>query len=274
MTDGTYIDDSELYVFTPSPSGGKQRTAARSDVEHEGPIHEVADSHTAKIDVVVRYAFLVGARAVVDVDTAPEDAARAVKAALTAELPSVFRVVLVDAANTTLEHLDGGLSLPRAAARKDGESRITFRFTPSDPRAAELARKHALDLAGGVSKTTEKLIRDALAKGFEGVYTRPQVRQQIQRVVKNRERAKTIARHESMWLSNEGQRLGWKEARRAGNLRSMRRRWIVTRDDRLCPFCAPLSGKTATLHGRYPLDGGDGPPLHVLCRCTEGLIEV
>lgn len=38
--------------------------------------------------------------------------------------------------------------------------------------------------------------------------------------------------------------------------------WLTTRDERVCPECAPRDGK------RYPLDTLELPPLHPQCRCT------
>lgn len=39
-----------------------------------------------------------------------------------------------------------------------------------------------------------------------------------------------------------------------------------------CDECEALDGKTTRLNGEYPDPGGDGPPLHVSCRCSEGIV--
>jgi SPP1 gp7 family putative phage head morphogenesis protein len=38
--------------------------------------------------------------------------------------------------------------------------------------------------------------------------------------------------------------------------------WLTTRDERVCPVCAPRDGK------RYPLNTIERPPIHPQCRCT------
>lgn len=61
------------------------------------------------------------------------------------------------------------------------------------------------------------------------------------------QRAVLIARTEIMTAANDGQRALWRQAAQAGELN--------------------------LLDGQYPGDGGQGPPLHPDCRCTEGLVE-
>mgnify|MGYP001557962905 CR=1 FL=1 len=39
--------------------------------------------------------------------------------------------------------------------------------------------------------------------------------------------------------------------------------WLTARDDRVCPICAPLDGRT------WPLGQGERPPRHPRCRCTS-----
>jgi hypothetical protein len=38
-------------------------------------------------------------------------------------------------------------------------------------------------------------------------------------------------------------------------------RWVTARDERVCPECGPLQGRT------WPEGEGEVPPLHVNCRC-------
>jgi hypothetical protein len=46
--------------------------------------------------------------------------------------------------------------------------------------------------------------------------------------------------------------------------------WIAAGDP--CPECEVLDGEEVDLGEDYPGDGGDGPPLHPNCRCTEGVV--
>ena len=70
---------------------------------------------------------------------------------------------------------------------------------------------------------------------------------------------------------HQGQREVWEQAVEDGLLDAgMKRTWIVTADDRLCPICEPLDGETADLDGLFAGEF-EGPPAHPNCRCTEGL---
>lgn len=90
-----------------------------------------------------------------------------------------------------------------------------------------------------------------------------------------RQRALVIARTETLRASNEGQRQLWHQAVQAGLLSGHERReWIATPDERECPICEELDGKTAGLHEDFESasEGGIiGPPAHPNCRCTTGI---
>jgi len=92
-----------------------------------------------------------------------------------------------------------------------------------------------------------------------------------------RQRAQVIARHELIQAANEGRRLQWEREARDGLIVPDRweREWvaIVPSDGRTCPYCEEQDGQHAPINGVYP-DGSDGPPGHVLCRCTEVLRRV
>ena len=85
-------------------------------------------------------------------------------------------------------------------------------------------------------------------------------------------RAYRIARHETMSAANAGQHQMWQQAQENGLLRKTQtKEWIVTPDDRLCEICAPLNGSVALLNEPFPDIGVQGPPAHIMCRCTMGL---
>lgn len=76
-----------------------------------------------------------------------------------------------------------------------------------------------------------------------------------------------------MKAASEAQRQLWEQAVEGGVISGDQRRvWIVTNDERLCPICNALDGAEADLDGQYPDPGGEGPPQHPACRCTEGLV--
>lgn len=97
-----------------------------------------------------------------------------------------------------------------------------------------------------------------------------------------RHRAKTIARFESLFASNSGALAGIRHAAAAGRLpATVRKVWLVARDERLCPRCRSIpeiqpdgvglddvfewrvSGRRKDRSGTI-----DVAPLHPLCRCT------
>ena len=93
-------------------------------------------------------------------------------------------------------------------------------------------------------------------------------------------RAKTIARTETIRASNAGQREIWSQAAEQGLLdeNSVRRGWVVTPDDRLCPICEPIPEMNpdgVPLNGLFDTPNGpmEGPPAHPNCRCAEAIIK-
>jgi hypothetical protein len=85
-----------------------------------------------------------------------------------------------------------------------------------------------------------------------------------------RSRVSTIASHETITASLEGQRQLWKQAADAGVLTGNEiREWIVFEP---CPQCAAYANERTRLG--QPYHGGVmGPPLHIKCRCTEGIVN-
>jgi len=164
----------------------------------------------------------------------------------------------------------GGRTLGLRVAKKTG-SRVRsakIRYDVTNEDAADWARKHAAKLAKGLSKTTRKNIREAIALGFEGVDFDTVVAG-VMEMVGDEARAKLIARTESMAAVSAGQRQAWARDVEEGWLTGRERRvWIAVPG--ACPLCEELDGTTARLDGTYKGDI-EGPPLHPRCRCTEGL---
>jgi hypothetical protein len=144
---------------------------------------------------------------------------------------------------------------------------LNMKFDVSNPAAVAWAKEHAGELAVGISDTTEQAIKDAVAQALE---SGDDPADAIEAAVGDADRADLIARTEVMTAANEGQRQAWDQATEAGLLTGDEQAvWIATED--ACPECEALDGETRSLDGEYPDDGGDGPPLHPNCRCTEGL---
>ncbi len=123
--------------------------------------------------------------------------------------------------------------------------------------------------------------RQALRQVREGGMTAQQITDLVesyrQRLVNLR--ATTIARTETIRASSQGQDDLWSQMQADGLLNSneTRRKWIVTKDDRLCPICAAIPGmnpKGAPVGGTFqtPVGPVSGPPAHPTCRCATSLM--
>lgn len=89
------------------------------------------------------------------------------------------------------------------------------------------------------------------------------------------QRAETISRTETIAATNQGQLEYWNQLADDGIIDSgsARKVWLVTPDDRLCPLCAPLDGKSVPIDEPFITELGevDAPPLHPNCRCAMSL---
>lgn len=87
-------------------------------------------------------------------------------------------------------------------------------------------------------------------------------------------RAEMIARTETIRAARMGQEATWRQAIAQGLLpQGMKRKWVVTYDDRLCAACKSiprLNPEGRGMDEQFMSDIGtvDGPPLHPHCRCA------
>lgn len=90
-------------------------------------------------------------------------------------------------------------------------------------------------------------------------------------------RASMIAKTELQRALVAGQQEVWKQAAESGYFdpSTMRRRWVVHKDDRLCPVCKAMHKKSVPFYGSYRISkqAHPGPPLHPNCRCYEQLVD-
>lgn len=242
------------------------------------PLHVAADKHVPKISVAVRYAFAMGRKALGQ-DANVGAAVKAVRKALGDVLPAMLTKALAaggDAGVAMLAKLTGAgdVELGMQKAGWEHELRVltpslTMKFDVKNVAAAKWAREHAAKLIDGIASTTEQAIKDAVARAQEegdlsGQYD------EVLAAVGDEARADLIARTEAMTAANEGQRQAWDQAVDEGLLTGNEQaEWIATSD--ACPECEALDGELRPLDGEYLHDGGDGPPLHPNCRCTEGI---
>ena len=252
------------------------RTLALRDLKSKDntPLHQAADAMLPRMRTSVRYAFALAKRQAPDKD----NVVSTLHDALVKVLPKTLLAVAEVGGNVALGKL-GRLKAAESIetfelrALKPGQKRgsdkpsLEMRFDASDPNAVAWAKEHAAELAKDISDVTRERIADAIAAALEDG---EDPRDEILAAVGDEARTELIARTETMRAASEGQRLGWDQATEAGLLNGDEKRvWIAT--DGCCDDCDELDGEEATLDGSYPGDGGDGPPLHPNCRCTEGL---
>lgn len=185
---------------------------------------------------------------------------------------------------TTAALVRDTIGLDSRSARALRNYRSTLDEALAEGRTADLRRRFRLAPARLPAGTRDRL----------GGQVTPSQRREVmvdgyrQRLL--RHRATTIARSESIRASNAGQHMLWDEMMRDGLIDPSRARrvWIAAADDRVCPICLPLNGKTIEFLGDWVSDTLQGPgqqpqarpqtvvigrwpPAHVMCRCSQAL---
>lgn len=89
-------------------------------------------------------------------------------------------------------------------------------------------------------------------------------------------RALRFGRHESIRAANHGYMELVEQGIDDGAIPKSRAKktWIVTPDDRLCPWCAPMADVTIPVGDLFSTGYGmiEEPPMHVLCRCSVDIV--
>ena len=215
----------------------------------------------------------------------------------------------IDAAAATQPVVEGVI------AQATGVS-LGIDFSSTNTRVFQIASLYAGEFITLIGETERQAIRelviDALAKGQPAPQTGREIREfigltrrQAQTLIRFREslqavgipprrieervaararrmirqRARVIAREETMRAAVEGQRQLWLDAETQGLVvaGTVRRFWVVTPDDRLCEICRPiprLNQDGVGLHEPYATPVG--PKLiahaHITCRCAENFV--
>ena len=172
--------------------------------------------------------------------------------------------VYIDEGNTVLDDLGTG-----------GTINITTEF------ASQYLVEYGGQLIEGINETTRTALMDELSTGYDAGEGIKELSERVQRVFKDATdvRAELIARTESIKASNAASVEAY---RQSGVVES--KEWLAERDNRTCPFCEDLDGKTASLDTNFfnegdeltvdgktlSFDNGDvgEPPAHGNCRCT------
>lgn len=205
---------------------------------------------------------------------------------LIVDLPPLYLDIMAMAGNGAAKRLNEQLASLRTNARKKsvaveepptGEDVTRFfkiRFDKENPKAVQWAQTHAGELIDDISATTRNEIRDIISTAFVAGFDIDEMTNMLTDVVGDVSRAEMIARTETLRASNEGQSQLWDQATEQGLLTGdEQKEWIVTPDDRLCPYCEPMDGINVGLNDEFDTELGSvqEPPLHPNCRCTVGL---
>lgn len=264
------IDDSVLLV--------KQYAHLRDAASNETALHEAADTEGKKFDAAVQFAFakaraelkrLLRAKKVANYTSV----LGILKKSLADVLPSRLHALVVVGGHASAGMMRHAEEFRVARTPKKRIGPFQMSFDGDNPEAVDWADKHAAELIDGILETTRERINNAVAEYLETRDWETFYDEIVDSV--GEDRAYTIARHEPMVAVHEGQREAWAQAEDEGLLSGDEKVvWIITGDDKVCPTCLDLDGKTRDLDGVYTGSDGetyDGPPAHVLCRCTEGI---
>lgn len=131
---------------------------------------------------------------------------------------------------------------------------------------AQAALAHALKRAGELNANTEKKLRRALELWKQSGGTQQDLELRLELIL-SQARAETIGTTEVTELYYKGEEEVWKRSKKVNMLV-----WVTAADERVCPTCAALHGKT-TLLG-LPFPGGYFPPSHARCACIAMVLEV
>jgi hypothetical protein len=163
---------------------------------------------------------------------------------------------------------------------------LGINFQADTPEVFQALAQRNLRLSGVVNTESIERLRATLTEGLmegEGI---PKLRRRVIELYGDfsRVRADAIAITETSWAANEGVEQAWIQSRVVEG-----KEWLTAEDERVCPYCNDMDGKTAPLGdnffdlgSRLTVDSDAGNPitlhfdfeeirhpgLHVRCRCT------
>jgi hypothetical protein len=127
----------------------------------------------------------------------------------------------------------------------------------TEQQAGAVASRRAALIDGGASEARASQI----------------VARQADRALK--QRARNIARNETMTALNRGRQSLWEQLEDTGALpKGQMKEWLTSDDERVCPICGPLDGQQVGIREEFDSDVGAllSPPAHASCRCTVVLV--
>ena len=186
---------------------------------------------------------------------------------------------------------------------------IVLNFTLDNPYSGPWILTHGAQLVVGVGDLTRQAIRQVVSTGFDQHLTVDQMTRQIRgwigllprqvtaadryaatlgtgpkaeralaRYVSQlrQERARNIARTETINAHAQGTLAAWRNAADHGLIRpGAQKEWIAaTASDRTCPICRKMDGQRVALSAPFTLPDGtpvEAPTAHPSCRCALAL---
>ena len=281
----------------------------RSELSAIARIMDAADRATPQVRAQVLKALEELRKSVSAADI--ERARRAQDALMLHQIASALPQRLRPALNTLRDVMRSGAVIGAGQASSNLAGHAATSLEVIRNAATREAREHAAQLVTRVTEETRKAIRSAVAQRFrQGASTRDTARiiqslvgltpRQANAVLRRyddligdglsrataekrarlyaerliRQRAMTIARTETIGAATRGQLSAWAQLQVRGQLpQAVRKQWMTTPDDRLCPKCRLMDGRTQLLG--LPFTGPKGliqaPPLHPNCRCAISL---
>jgi len=154
-------------------------------------------------------------------------------------------------------------------------------FDVTNPRVAAFIERRKFRFAFDTNKTTMDALRKALREAVEAGHGIRELTSKVNDIFDfaKKYRAERIARSEVVRASNAGAENAYLQSGVVSE-----KEWIVSIDERTCPYCEPMQGRKVGVGMVFyqqgeilPSDQGDlrldyedifHPPLHPNCRCT------
>ncbi len=145
----------------------------------------------------------------------------------------------------------------------ENDTNINIGWSAGNEAVQDFLRKHTLELAGGITKTTQNRIIKALRLSIDLGESTSEAADRINDVIDDPVRSAVIAHTESVRAFTEGR---LEVAKQIG---ANRKQWDATVG--ACEICIPMDGEVVKLKETFKR-AGDGiarlaPPAHPNCRC-------
>ena len=121
-------------------------------------------------------------------------------------------------------------------------------FNIDDPLVQEYLTDYVFTFANNINTTTEELLREAMKSGMSDGLGMSGIAEKIEGLYDTwgKWRSMLIARTETIRASNRAAAMAYRQSGVVSG-----KEWLVTKDDRLCPLCAPLNGKVIDLDKNF-----------------------